>query len=95
MKTLRAVGGKGGDGCISFLQLWANENAGPDGGHGGNGGHVILKVIEKLTIIELSEPSLANVKPGAKMVVRTSSRKWSPPNTFSRTKGLRNSDEFI
>lgn len=52
MKTMRAVGGKGGDGCISFLQLWANENAGPDGGHGGNGGHVILKVIiEKLTII--------------------------------------------
>jgi len=42
MMSVRAVGGKGGDGCISFLQLWANENAGPDGGDGGNGGHVIL-----------------------------------------------------
>lgn len=37
------MGGRGGDGCISFLHLWANENAGPDGGDGGNGGHVIFK----------------------------------------------------
>lgn len=41
-KRVTAEGGKGGDGCISFLQLWANENAGPDGGDGGHGGHVIL-----------------------------------------------------
>lgn len=40
---MRAIGGKGGDGCISFLQLWCNENAGPDGGDGGNGGHVLLE----------------------------------------------------
>lgn len=37
------MGGKGGDGCISFLHLWCNENAGPDGGDGGNGGHVVFK----------------------------------------------------
>lgn len=37
------MGGKGGDGCISFLQLWSNECAGPDGGDGGNGGHVIFE----------------------------------------------------
>lgn len=36
-------GGNGGNGNISFLQLWANEKAGPDGGDGGNGGHVILE----------------------------------------------------
>ncbi|KAK9510739.1 hypothetical protein O3M35_005465 [Rhynocoris fuscipes] len=42
-KRVTAVGGRGGNGCISFLQLWANENAGPDGGDGGNGGHVILQ----------------------------------------------------
>ncbi|EAT47690.1 AAEL001199-PA [Aedes aegypti] len=42
-KHVRAVGGKGGDGCISFLRLWCNENAGPDGGDGGNGGHVVLQ----------------------------------------------------
>lgn len=43
MRHLRAIGGKGGDGAISFLHLWANEEAGPDGGDGGNGGHVILQ----------------------------------------------------
>lgn len=43
MRKIRAFGGRGGDGCISFLHLWANENAGPDGGDGGNGGHVILR----------------------------------------------------
>ncbi|XP_065370963.1 mitochondrial ribosome-associated GTPase 2 [Calliphora vicina] len=42
-KSVRVVGGKGGNGCISFLQLWCNERAGPDGGDGGNGGHVIFE----------------------------------------------------
>lgn len=42
-KRVRAIGGKGGDGCISFLQLWSNDRAGPDGGDGGNGGHVIFQ----------------------------------------------------
>jgi GTPase involved in cell partitioning and DNA repair len=43
-RRVRAIGGKGGDGAISFLQLWSNETAGPDGGDGGNGGHVVFKV---------------------------------------------------
>ncbi|XP_060517212.1 mitochondrial ribosome-associated GTPase 2 [Cylas formicarius] len=43
LKHVRVVGGSGGNGCISFLQLWCNENAGPDGGDGGNGGHVIFE----------------------------------------------------
>lgn len=43
IKHIRAIGGKGGDGNISFLQLWANDCAGPDGGDGGHGGHVILQ----------------------------------------------------
>lgn len=42
-KPVRTIAGDGGDGCISFLQLWANENAGPDGGDGGNGGHVVFE----------------------------------------------------
>uniref|UniRef100_A0A1A9W5C2 OBG-type G domain-containing protein n=1 Tax=Glossina brevipalpis TaxID=37001 RepID=A0A1A9W5C2_9MUSC len=42
-KVIRTAGGKGGDGSISFLQLWCNENAGPDGGDGGNGGHIIFQ----------------------------------------------------
>ncbi|KAG1705079.1 Mitochondrial ribosome-associated GTPase 2 [Nymphon striatum] len=36
-------GGKGGDGMISFLSLFANQYAGPGGGDGGNGGHVVFK----------------------------------------------------
>ena len=40
---MRAVGGKGGDGCISFLSLWCNENAGPDGGDGGSGSHIVFQ----------------------------------------------------
>ncbi|XP_008211400.1 mitochondrial ribosome-associated GTPase 2 isoform X2 [Nasonia vitripennis] len=44
MKQVRVQGGKGGDGAISFLQLWVNERAGPDGGDGGHGGHVIFQV---------------------------------------------------
>lgn len=40
---VRAVGGRGGDGCISFLSLWCKEHAGPDGGDGGHGGHVIFE----------------------------------------------------
>ena len=36
-------GGKGGTGGVAFLRLFANEFAGPSGGDGGNGGHVILQ----------------------------------------------------
>lgn len=42
-RHIRAIAGKGGDGCVSFLSLWCNENAGPDGGDGGNGGHVVFQ----------------------------------------------------
>lgn len=45
VKQTRTLGGKGGDGCVSFLSLWCNENAGPDGADGGNGGHVVFEVI--------------------------------------------------
>lgn len=51
VRNVRTIGGHGGDGCISFLQLWANDRAGPDGGDGGNGGHIVLetsKVIKDL-----------------------------------------------
>ncbi|KAG6463932.1 mitochondrial ribosome-associated GTPase 2 [Manduca sexta] len=40
---VRAVGGNGGDGCISFLSAWCKDHAGPNGGDGGNGGHVIFQ----------------------------------------------------
>ncbi|XP_011269531.1 mitochondrial ribosome-associated GTPase 2 isoform X2 [Camponotus floridanus] len=43
IKQTRTIGGKGGDGEISFLRLWVNDRAGPDGGDGGSGGHVIFE----------------------------------------------------
>ncbi|KAK9872314.1 hypothetical protein WA026_017122 [Henosepilachna vigintioctopunctata] len=43
LKYVKVSAGNGGDGCISFLHLWSNEMAGPDGGDGGNGAHVIFK----------------------------------------------------
>lgn len=42
-KIVRFQGGKGGDGCISSLNLFANANVCPDGGNGGCGGHVVLR----------------------------------------------------
>ncbi|PNF26013.1 hypothetical protein B7P43_G06368 [Cryptotermes secundus] len=48
VRRVRAIGGKGGDGAISFLQLWANETAGPDGGDGGNGGHVVFQATQNV-----------------------------------------------
>lgn len=41
---VRAVAGNGGDGCVSFLSAWCKEQAGPNGGDGGHGGHVIFQV---------------------------------------------------
>jgi GTP-binding protein len=41
-RKLSVAGGKGGDGCVSFLTEYAVEWGGPDGGDGGNGGHVIF-----------------------------------------------------
>ena len=42
-RQINVRGGCGGNGCMSFLRLFANEWAGPDGGDGGNGGHVIFQ----------------------------------------------------
>lgn len=42
-KRVSVKGGKGGDGMICFLHLYGNENAGPSGGDGGNGGHIIFE----------------------------------------------------
>jgi len=41
-KAVTVCGGDGGDGSLSLCSLYANEFAGPDGGNGGSGGHIIL-----------------------------------------------------
>ncbi|XP_050307206.1 mitochondrial ribosome-associated GTPase 2 isoform X1 [Anthonomus grandis grandis] len=64
-RQFRAIGGKGGDGCISFLQLWCNEHAGPDGGDGGHGGHVILKATSDVRDLG-KMPTLAEAEDGEK-----------------------------
>ncbi|KAG5322780.1 MTG2 GTPase, partial [Pseudoatta argentina] len=43
IRSVKTIGGNGGDGQISFLRLWINDRAGPDGGDGGHGGHVIFE----------------------------------------------------
>jgi len=53
-RQVHLIGGRGGNGGLSFMQLFCNPLAGPDGGNGGNGGHIILvadtsvKSLEKL-----------------------------------------------
>lgn len=47
-RRVRAIGGSGGDGCVSFLSIWCNDRAGPDGADGGNGGHVVLEASNSL-----------------------------------------------
>lgn len=47
-KTIRVMGGRGGNGRVSFMKLFGNENAGPDGGDGGNGGHVVFRASETI-----------------------------------------------
>jgi GTP-binding protein len=40
--TVRFIGGKGGDGAVSFRKEKYVPRGGPDGGDGGNGGNIIL-----------------------------------------------------
>lgn len=65
-RHIRAQGGDGGDGCISFLSVFRNENAGPDGADGGNGGHVIFKALQGMrSLAHLSSYNQAEAgKPG-------------------------------
>lgn len=46
--TLKVVGGRGGDGCVSFRRESRMPKGGPDGGDGGNGGSVILRASHHL-----------------------------------------------
>ncbi len=42
--VLKLVAGKGGEGCTSFRREKFVAHGGPDGGNGGRGGHIVLRV---------------------------------------------------
>ncbi len=65
---IHVIGGKGGDGCVSFRREKFVPRGGPDGGDGGDGGSVILEVDPKLsTLLDLTQRQqfvAKNGKPG-------------------------------
>lgn len=56
--VVETQGGNGGNGCVSFLQAWCNEKAGPDGGDGGSGGHVIFQASPDVTDLSRLESKI-------------------------------------
>lgn len=62
---LIAVGGKGGDGAVSFHRERFLPRGGPDGGDGGHGGKVILKASSSVqSLSHLSERSVYKASAG-------------------------------
>lgn len=49
---LTVRGGRGGDGSVSFLREKFRPRGGPDGGHGGDGGSVVIRATEDLSTLE-------------------------------------------
>lgn len=49
--NIKISSGKGGDGCVSFYRGPSIPNGGPDGGHGGRGGDVIIRANSNLTTL--------------------------------------------
>lgn len=43
-RRVRVRAGSGGHGAVSLGRVFANPRAGPDGGDGGAGGHVVFEV---------------------------------------------------
>ena len=50
--VITVVGGKGGDGAVSFRQNEGNPRGGPDGGNGGNGGKVFFQGVDDITALQ-------------------------------------------
>ncbi|MFD1731584.1 GTPase ObgE [Deinococcus malanensis] len=50
--NIEVAAGNGGDGSMSFHRAKFMEKGGPDGGHGGKGGNIILRAIEGVESLE-------------------------------------------
>ncbi|HZJ90276.1 MAG TPA: GTPase ObgE [Oscillospiraceae bacterium] len=50
--TIKVRSGNGGNGCVSFRREKYIPDGGPDGGHGGRGGDVILRVAESKNTLQ-------------------------------------------
>ncbi|KAJ1519935.1 hypothetical protein ONE63_004170 [Megalurothrips usitatus] len=57
-RKVMAVGGNGGDGCISLLRIFSNEFAGPDGGDGGSGGHIVFHATREVRDLAHIPPTI-------------------------------------
>ncbi|MDR3279760.1 MAG: GTPase ObgE [Synergistaceae bacterium] len=63
---ISVCGGKGGNGCVSFLREKYRPNGGPDGGNGGRGGSVTLKATTNLqTLTDFEGRRLFKAENGA------------------------------
>ena len=57
-KEVECKAGNGGDGMICFLRLWCNPMAGPSGGDGGHGGHIIFEADQRIKCLSNVESIL-------------------------------------
>ena len=59
------IAGKGGDGCVSFHRQKYIAHGGPDGGNGGRGGNVVLRVNRNLnSLIHLKKRTIYTAEVG-------------------------------
>ncbi len=79
--TLHVYGGHGGNGCASIHREKFKPLGGPDGGNGGDGGSVILRIDHGLTTLVATIGRLIGVRPAASRAGATI--KTAPGGTMS------------
>jgi len=51
---VQLIAGRGGNGCVSFRREYRVPKGGPDGGRGGDGGHIYLVSDQNLNTLAFS-----------------------------------------